>query len=384
MAIDIEAPGGDEAELKAALRPLLNLGVDPASDVEPTRAYVQGGNAYAQAASETSGADLVLAGGIGQRYFSVVDYTLLAGKTITLVCNELAPFSGSVFILIEGTDWTAETSNDVTAANIAAAITTAASAFVTPAQVAENVYLAPLTLTRVLSIATNDDGTGLTANSDDNGPVYMPGYILAIIDEDAGPGVTVSPKAFFNDITGIGGQFLNDLGSANNSETIHTPGAAHPDVHLTLIETGGTAGDEALTLAPGEGQHALKFFKVFDIYSKQNALDVVVVSTTNIKNVDGTDLISLRMPTDHGKLALQVYGTPESADNIWRIVWASPTVEVVPDWRFRFAEDFPTSDPGVIGQFWLNNGVLTRSFGRTGSLATTIPGYTFAGTGTMV
>ncbi len=48
----------------------------------------------------------------GQMTITIVDYAALSGETVTVDGNAL----------VEGTDWDAETSNDVTATNLAAAI----------------------------------------------------------------------------------------------------------------------------------------------------------------------------------------------------------------------------------------------------------------------
>ena len=98
---------------------LAETGQSMTSDAAATSMLLKSFNAYPQAATNTSGANTILAGGIGRRIVTVVDYSLIdAGvDTITLTIN------GTANVGTEGTQdathWKAETSNAVTAANIA-------------------------------------------------------------------------------------------------------------------------------------------------------------------------------------------------------------------------------------------------------------------------
>jgi len=81
------------------------------------RAYAD--HAYPKASTNTSGGAHRLAGGIGKKFFTVTDYSTMTGAVLRFRVNS------SLTDLTEGVNFNAETSNDVTATNIAAAINTA-------------------------------------------------------------------------------------------------------------------------------------------------------------------------------------------------------------------------------------------------------------------
>lgn len=68
-----------------------------------------------------TGADVRLAAGIGQWVVTVVDWTMLAGATLTYIEN------GTTVVLTEGVDWTAATSNAATATSLRAAMVASGS-----------------------------------------------------------------------------------------------------------------------------------------------------------------------------------------------------------------------------------------------------------------
>lgn len=136
-------------------------GTTPTSDVAPGEARAQGGNAWAKATGgNTIGAAAYLLGGIGTRHFEVADWTALAGKTFAITTN------GAQTIYIEGAEWDAETSNAVTASNIAATIGSIAEA------VTEFVYLQPSQATRTFVIES-EDGVNLIPTMGANGAVIL-------------------------------------------------------------------------------------------------------------------------------------------------------------------------------------------------------------------
>ena len=90
-----------------------------ASDAAARQTTFAGANAYPQATVNTTGGALAISAGIGRRIVTVVDYSLIdaATDTITITIN------GTANVGTEGandaTHWKAETSNAVTATNIA-------------------------------------------------------------------------------------------------------------------------------------------------------------------------------------------------------------------------------------------------------------------------
>lgn len=138
-------------------------GTTPTTDVAPGAADIHGGNASPQATgSNQTGADLNLSGGIGSRFFTVVDFSALAGKIITIIHTDDDGEHTNIFT--EGVDWTAATSNAATASSIAAMT----GEFGTFSNVGDVAYLTPAASARTLTISTDDDGNGLeTVNGDD-------------------------------------------------------------------------------------------------------------------------------------------------------------------------------------------------------------------------
>ena len=138
----------------------LQLGPAAASDIVPSDVGILAGNAWAQASVNQDGADLNLAGGIGTRQITIVDYTGLASETVTIVIDDVDND------LVEGFEWDAEISNDVTATNLAAAIdgltgasseSTAAVVFVTPDAHLRSLALESTDVTD-LTLTQGDDG----------------------------------------------------------------------------------------------------------------------------------------------------------------------------------------------------------------------------------
>lgn len=90
-----------------------------ASDVAAKEMRQYADHAYPKASTHTSGGAHRLAGGIGKKFFTVTDYSLMSGNVLHFRVNS------TVSSLTEGVDFNAETSNDVTAGNIATAINSA-------------------------------------------------------------------------------------------------------------------------------------------------------------------------------------------------------------------------------------------------------------------
>ena len=182
------------------------------SDAAAYTYLVRGGHGYAQAATNTTGAGLILAGGIGRRFFTITDYTAMAGSVFTLVIN------GTTSTKTEGVDFNAVTTNNQTATNLATAID--AIAGVSAVAVAAVVYVTPDDSTYSLTISEN--AAGATSTSGTNGTISAVGYVIKTTDtsDNAGYGrsaFNANPTGTKN--TGIGAAALYGLttGEANTA-----------------------------------------------------------------------------------------------------------------------------------------------------------------------
>lgn len=127
------------------------------SDAAAYTYLVRGGHAYAQAATNTTGADLTLAGGIGRRFYTITDYTAMAGSVFTLVIN------GTTSTKTEGVDFNAVTTNNQTATNLATAID--AISGVSAVAVSGVCYVTPDDSTYSLTIYENASGATSTSGA---------------------------------------------------------------------------------------------------------------------------------------------------------------------------------------------------------------------------
>ena len=142
--------------------------VVPTTDVAPGELVLTSGDAYPQATVNTTGAAFRLAGGIGSRKVTVVDFAQGAGDTVTVTVN------GSATVLTAGVDFTAGTSNNVTATNIATAISAVSG--VSAAAVAAVVYITPAATTYSVALATGD-ANAWTVSSGTDGQVVISGGV---------------------------------------------------------------------------------------------------------------------------------------------------------------------------------------------------------------
>ena len=102
------------------LRSLTNFYVEVltrTSNATPYNLYLNGGNAYPQAGGAAAiGGSASLAGGIGGLQIIIDNYANCAGDNVHVIID------GTDNTLTEGAEWTAATSNTVTAASLAAAV----------------------------------------------------------------------------------------------------------------------------------------------------------------------------------------------------------------------------------------------------------------------
>lgn len=141
-----------------------------AQDETPSQLHVIGQSVWAQGTVNTTGGDILVAGGIGRRFITVSNFASLGGKTVTVVIN------GTSTTKTEGVNWTAATSNAATATSLAAAFSAVtgidSSQTVAVGAVA---YFAPSANGMVYSFSlTSNDAANLavTSGADGNTTIY--------------------------------------------------------------------------------------------------------------------------------------------------------------------------------------------------------------------
>jgi hypothetical protein len=97
------------------------IGGQCTSDMEPEYTVISGKGAYPGATAHLVGGNLVLSGGYGQSSITVTDWTKLYGGQVQITLNDRLP-NKVIYVLTEGVEFAASTSNNVTAQNLAAAI----------------------------------------------------------------------------------------------------------------------------------------------------------------------------------------------------------------------------------------------------------------------
>lgn len=125
-------------------------GSDPGADTVPLDSRLSAQNAWPGAATNITGGNLFLAGGMGVTKLEIADYTLLADTSVRFQLDLTLP-SATDYSLIEGVHFSAETSNAATAANISAAVN-AWCPGVTASVTGTSVLIAKTANTQTLSI----------------------------------------------------------------------------------------------------------------------------------------------------------------------------------------------------------------------------------------
>ena len=143
----------------------------PKTDAAADTAILKAGNAFPGAATNTAGANTILAGGIGKRIFTVVDYShgSMSGSTVTITIN------GSATVLTEGVEWTAATNNNATAASLASALGGLSGMGASAS--AADVRIVADAGTYSLTIAKTAADAGMTATSGADGQLRLEGTL---------------------------------------------------------------------------------------------------------------------------------------------------------------------------------------------------------------
>jgi len=163
------ASGADaEPDFRALLGTDLPIGLaftDPTTDAAPSSTLLKSANAFPGAATNTTGANTILSGGIGQRIFTLIDFghVSLDESTVTITVNGVAT------VKTEDADWFSVTSNDSAATSLAVAINAIAGVSATASAAA--VRIVPDVGTYSLTIAKSAADAGMTATSGTDGVV---------------------------------------------------------------------------------------------------------------------------------------------------------------------------------------------------------------------
>lgn len=188
-------------------------GTTMASDVVPGYEYLQSQSAYAQAATNTTGANLALGAGQGSTFFTVLIAANLSGKTFTTV---VATATGSTTtVKTDGTDFTHSGTNSTEATNLAGALNGISG--ISATAVGAVVYVTLSAGTLDADISTNSTVTDATATNGTDGNVVMSANALVMPDDN---NFLIGGNSSSNG-SGAGGMFL---GPQNGGLGVGAPG----------------------------------------------------------------------------------------------------------------------------------------------------------------
>lgn len=128
------------------LTQLILGGANGTTDAQVAVSLLKGQNAYEQSSTDKPGSALILSGGIGRRFITIVDATLIdaAADTITLTLGSISTGSyvSTATVITAGTGWTDFSTNNACAADLATYINTLGLSL-TATAASGVVYLAP-------------------------------------------------------------------------------------------------------------------------------------------------------------------------------------------------------------------------------------------------
>lgn len=280
-----------------------HYGLSMTTDIDGASLGVRYGstNAFPQAVSGTNrtGSSTMLTGGIGSRFITVSAFASVTGDAITIRTYNSSSLSGTApapttTTLTEGVDWTAQTSNTVTAASLAAAINTALSATgVSATNVAGVVYVTPSVNNAALDLATTD-AVNLAITQGANGNIY-----IGINTGTTGSGQSVYIGAAGNSVT-LNGNFTGRVGdtgtvafgSSSSTDALFTAAAGlltidQSNDNKIFLSVNGTANvRKALTLGVGAVTFA-PTNNVMTITGDGGGNTIGTITVTSATNSDG-------------------------------------------------------------------------------------------------
>jgi len=272
---------------------LLTHGI-AATDVAPSDMLISGMDSFpttAGAGDNEVGADLVLAGGIGQHLITLADWSLAGTDTIVLTVGSVSTGVAvtTATTLRNGTDFTCATSNEVSAGLIATAINDAAIG-VTAVATGAVVNLTPAATTFSLSLAETGTFSTVT-NAADGGPVMC----------NVRVGLDVGRNTVFSTIdtaygigfdTGSGQFFVGGYGSGSMSLDTSGNWVMKPDANKTIMLKGG---DSYANLTIGQGTATASAIEVAGTW---NAASLGIKSVTELHTLTaaGTSVTTAAAP----------------------------------------------------------------------------------------
>jgi hypothetical protein len=145
------------------------------SDTAPFTNIAMGNNAWSGSTVSISGSNLVLAGGIGRNYFTILSGSLLSGSTVTITVNGTA----TTLIGSGSNSFAVSSSNYYTALSMSSVINTISgvsssfSASLTTPTLRGYVFVTPNVGTYALTLATNATATTASVVSGNRGNVIV-------------------------------------------------------------------------------------------------------------------------------------------------------------------------------------------------------------------
>jgi hypothetical protein len=153
------------------------IGGQCTSDMEPEYTVISGKGAYPGATAHIVGGNLVLSGGYGQSSITVTDWSKLYGGQVQITLNDRLP-NKVVYVLTEGVEFAASTSNEVTAQNLAAAINAwCAGTYATAFGAVVGLEKSPAITNMAASLPAN--APGLSIANAGYGQTYLDGPVTA-------------------------------------------------------------------------------------------------------------------------------------------------------------------------------------------------------------
>jgi hypothetical protein len=204
------------------------------ADLPPSTSLIMASNAFSGSTVNTSGSNLILAGGIGKNYFIISSGSLLSGSTITVTVNgtvtTLIGSGSNSFAVSSSNYYTALSMSSVI--NTISGVTSSFSASLTTPLLPGYVFVIPSVGTYALTLATNAGATTASVTSGKAGNVGI-GInnpltaldVLGTISMRAGNGIAgISSDGagtlLLNSSTGNGANVYGELAPSSNGQSL--------------------------------------------------------------------------------------------------------------------------------------------------------------------
>jgi len=293
--------------------PTLAAGTESIDQV-PRNRLLSSASSFAQATGAArTGSNLTLTGGLGTRFYTVVNFALGAGDTLTINVD------GTATVLTEGVEFTAAVSNNATATSIEGAINLA---FTTLTALAVG---AVVFVTKSRSIAkftvASGDATFTTATNFVDGSVLIPGRgddSVAI-----GPGATASgadDTALGNGCTASAGNCTavgdNCTASAVNSLAIGQTCLSSGGASVAAGSSCTASGASAIAIGNNSAADSIASIAIGDVAAASNTNAIAI---GDLAVASGSASIALGENTDATNVGSVAIGSSADAINNFAI-----------------------------------------------------------------